>query len=643
MSVQGQVANQVLIARFRFSSLERILATRASLIRSVRRKEEREQIGNMVTPFGSSLLELEKRCLVRLSVAARKSNKLQVALNSIVKARRLEGISTHEVSQEFAHVLWLQNEQKLAVQFLKDLVLRQNQRVPTDPELVIERALSMARLVGAPSRQRPHLFNIMLSCQGSWISEACMEKPMDIKHKYFDTATALATEVEKQISTRGNVCASIFHKCALFAEHQYHVIIKSPDAVRWKIYMDRKSQEIKQRESQLLRIPPGSHQYYALFEDQKKAMAVLAEDEEAYKQHDGALVTFLDLAINMYSRCLAASDIFDDNVPIRFCSLWFANFEDRRLQDTFKNAVARIPSRKFVFLSHQLSARISQPSQGELPASQQILQGLVIRMCQEHPFHSLYQVYCIRPEKSGQSSLSRRLSSRHEPTLSQAQIDRSSAASDIFDRLLSDPQYSTRVKAIEQVCDASIEWAKYPVRDNRAIKQVKGLLHIPDNLTIRRLRDTQVPVVTSHPAIDATLKYDHCVWISHYDPTFIKAGGINLPKISTCYGSNGEKYKQLVSSWWTRVCREETKFVSKFKGGNDDLRQDAVMEQVFDLVNVVLKCDRETKKRDLKVRGYTVLPLAAQAGVLEFVGDTVPLQIWLGIAHPRQVNAIKLN
>lgn len=136
------------MVEFRFSSLERILATRTSLIRSARRKEERERIGDMITPFNDSLMELEKRCLVRLSVAARESNKLQVALNSIVKARRLEGISTHEVSQEFAHVLWLQNEQKLAVQFLKDLLSRQGQAASNDPGLVIERALSMARLVG---------------------------------------------------------------------------------------------------------------------------------------------------------------------------------------------------------------------------------------------------------------------------------------------------------------------------------------------------------------------------------------------------------------------------------------------------------------------------------------------------------------
>lgn len=395
--------------------------------------------------------------------------------------------------------------------------------------------------------------NISLTYQGSWIAEACLEKPMDIKHKYFDAATALAAQVEKQIDTRRDACASVFHKCALFAEHQYHVINKSQDALRWKTYVDRKSQEIKQRESQLLRTQPGSNEYYALSEDQKKAKAVLAEDEEAYKQHNGALVTFLDLAIDMYSRCLSASDTFDDDVPIRLCSLWFANFEDRRLQDTLKNAIARIPSRKFVFLSHQLSARISQPSQGELPASQQILQGLVIQMCQEHPFHNLYQVYCIRPEKSGQSSSSRRLSSRHEPTLSQAQVDRSSAASDIFDRLLSDPRHSARIKAIEQVCDASIEWAKYPVKDNRAIKKVKGSLHVPENLTIRRLRDIQVPVVTSHPAIDPTLKYDHCVWISHYDPTFTTPGGVNVPKASVCYGSNGEKYRQLVSILRPRI------------------------------------------------------------------------------------------
>lgn len=59
------------------------------------------------------------------------------------------------------------------------------------------------------------------------------------------------------------------------------------------------------------------------------------------------------------------------------------------------------------------------------------------------------------------------------------------------------------------------------------------------------------------------------------------------------------------------------------------------MEQVFDLVNILLRRDRETRRRDLAVRGYQVIPLASQAGILEFVKDTTPLAAWLSDAHIR--------
>ena len=61
------------------------------------------------------------------------------------------------------------------------------------------------------------------------------------------------------------------------------------------------------------------------------------------------------------------------------------------------------------------------------------------------------------------------------------------------------------------------------------------------------------------------------------------------------------------------------------------------MEQVFELVNIVLRRDRETKRRNLGVRGYKVIPLASQAGILEFVGNTSPLQSWLNSAHQKSV------
>lgn len=76
---------------------------------------------------------------------------------------------------------------------------------------------------------------------------------------------------------------------------------------------------------------------------------------------------------------------------------------------------------------------------------------------------------------------------------------------------------------------------------------------------------------------------------------FTLVGGLNLPKLIECYGSNGLKYKQLVK-------------------GRDDLRQDAVMQQVFGLVNNLLEENAETRKRRLNIRTYKVIPLSPAAG-----------------------------
>ena len=98
------------------------MATRVSLIRAARQKEERDQIGNIVSPFAQCLKEIEKKCLLQLSEAARAAGQVQIALNSVVHSQKLEEVATFDVSQEFASVLWLQREQKLAVQFLKELL-----------------------------------------------------------------------------------------------------------------------------------------------------------------------------------------------------------------------------------------------------------------------------------------------------------------------------------------------------------------------------------------------------------------------------------------------------------------------------------------------------------------------------------------
>lgn len=71
------------------------------------------------------------------------------------------------------------------------------------------------------------------------------------------------------------------------------------------------------------------------------------------------------------------------------------------------------------------------------------------------------------------------------------------------------------------------------------------------------------------------------------------------------------------------------------KGGSDDLRQDAIMEQVFEQVSELLKTNRSTRQRNLSIRTYKVLPLTNSAGLIEFVADTIPLHEYLMPAHER--------
>ena len=127
------------------------------------------------------------------------------------------------------------------------------------------------------------------------------------------------------------------------------------------------------------------------------------------------------------------------------------------------------------------------------------------------------------------------------------QTERGAAASSIFDRLRGNESVEGRVRDLERLCDACLEWAKYPIaKDDRYKKSRANRFKIPDHLFIRKIVQLKVPVTTAATPLDLTMKYNDCVWIDHYEPTFTTAGGVNLPKVSICHGSDGQKYKQLV-------------------------------------------------------------------------------------------------
>src|SRR5271168_2852468 len=59
------------------------------------------------------------------------------------------------------------------------------------------------------------------------------------------------------------------------------------------------------------------------------------------------------------------------------------------------------------------------------------------------------------------------------------------------------------------------------------------------------------------------------------------------------------------------------------------------MQQVFQEMDGVLKRNRETRRRDIGIRTYRVVPLKATTGVIQWVLGTIPVSGYLEPKHSR--------
>ena len=90
------------------------------------------------------------------------------------------------------------------------------------------------------------------------------------------------------------------------------------------------------------------------------------------------------------------------------------------------------------------------------------------------------------------------------------------------------------------------------------------------------------PLPTKHIELRADGDYSSVVTITGVESKITVASGLSRPKVVRYRNSDGTISTTLI------------------KGG-DDLRQDAIMEQVFDQVNEFLKRDERTRSRTLNV------------------------------------------
>lgn len=82
---------------------------------------------------------------------------------------------------------------------------------------------------------------------------------------------------------------------------------------------------------------------------------------------------------------------------------------------------------------------------------------------------------------------------------------------------------------------------------------------------------------------------------------------IRKPKRIQIYGSDEKKYYFLV------------------KGG-EDLRLDQRIEQLFEVMNQILKKDAYCARQNILINTYKVVPMSTNIGLIEWVSDTKPLR-----------------
>nr|ODO03836.1 hypothetical protein L204_00175 [Cryptococcus depauperatus CBS 7855] len=533
----------------KFDIAERITATRLSLCRFIKQREQQDSIGEQLTHKSILAQNAERSCHINLCEMALQENNLQVAINSITALQSLDIGKENETQDFFCEVLWRQDEHALAIQLVQDLVNEAKGREPKDRRLPV----LQGRLA-------------------HWTSKARLQPAMEI-YPTFKNSVALAKSFKVDTQEHAKLC----YQFACFAHEQHSIVLNSPELKRLKNHRDK-------RDAHLSQLP------------RKEIM----EDNRSLEKLENSVKGYLNTALQSYAACLAMTDKFDDCI-IKLVNLWLENDHDQDSNETFSHAAARVPSHKFIVLGPQLAARLHRTQDPSLFNS--TLNRLVLRITRDHPYHILYQVITLAYgyEKSFKTS-----------------YGRGPAAAEIMALLRSSS--GTKYTLASQAFSSMWKFVHNAINFTHSIKnEEKGKPGQRYGLSKRaaiRNAPNDIPIATRPPPIDVTCQYKDIVTFSHYEETYTLAGGLSKPFVVTCYDSKGAKCKQLFKK-------------------DEGFRQDAVMEQVFSLVNDLLNRDRQARSRNLRFRTYGVVALPFDVGVIEFVQGTKSIGEWLSHAHTK--------
>ncbi|KAJ5177687.1 uncharacterized protein N7500_000386 [Penicillium coprophilum] len=548
-----------------------ILSWHEALFSSVRKSDILKSRAKL--SLGDSRL-LEAKVIRRSLEITRTHGISQASLKSAMSLSRLAepcaalGMNIDGAAKfDLANVLWDQGEMTASIRMLQQLKGQNDLHKQAIP-------LSRAEL---------------LVTLGHHVAEARLEKPDSILQEYLYPAVK-----ELKGSSDGEEAGRVYHGFATFCDQQ----LLNPDGLedfkRVEQLRNRKEKEVLGLEDMMKNATGKEREYLKNYRAKAKQWFDL--DDREYQRLLRSREAFLQQCLENYLLSLRESDAYNSDA-LRFCALWL----DKSDSETANSAVSRylneVPSRKFAPLMNQLSSRLLDVADD----FQALLTQLVFRICVEHPFHGMYQIFASSKSKGGKD---------------QSSHSRFRAANQLVDRLKNDSRIGQTWIAVHNV---NISYVRFAIDKPDSKYRSGAKVPLKTLTTGQRLGQDvityKLPPPTMKIDLRADCNYSNVPTVAKFHPEFTIASGVSAPKIVTAVTSNGVRYKQL------------------YKGGNDDLRQDAIMEQVFEQVSSLLKDHQPTRQRSLGIRTYKVLPLTPSAGIIEFVPNTIPLHDYLMPAH----------
>ncbi|XP_069939528.1 serine-protein kinase ATM isoform X3 [Cherax quadricarinatus] len=303
---------------------------------------------------------------------------------------------------------------------------------------------------------------------------------------------------------------------------------------------------------------------------------------------------YLYIALENYFKCFMVSSKHE-MVVYRIVSLWLENVASETVNQLVLAYCDKIRSYHFVPLLYQLVARLSCHRDQHLSFSQ-VLVHLLERVCLEHPHHSLPVIIALTHAHADDDILK---TSSKKQRCEVIEEDRVKAAK-ILVNSLKKTVIANHVAEFEKVSLAYLTLANWFDNSKHSAGDKVTIPSSQPLLTVRNLKYTAA--LTRPLRLQPSACYDPPLIVG-WDTSCSFVGGINAPKRLTLKTSDGLKQFELLK-------------------GNDDIRQDAVMEQVFKIVNELLSKNGETRERGLSMRTYQVVPLSQRSGLIQWCNNT---------------------